>query len=56
MKVMKYSADLLAELPVKLLVSAAEANQGRLEGMFSSLLRLCATHFPHLCLVEDWIR
>jgi len=22
---------------------------------FSSLLRLCVTQFPHLCLVEDWI-
>jgi len=55
-KVIKYSAELLAELPVKFLLSAAETNQGRLEGMFPSLLRLCSTQFPHLCLVEDWIR
>ena len=25
------------------------------EGLFSPLLRLIATHFPQLCLVEDWI-
>ena len=36
---MKYSADLLAELPVKFLLSAAESQQARLEGMFPSLLR-----------------
>lgn len=24
-------------------------------GLFSSLLRLLATHFPHLSLVEDWL-
>eukprot|EP00088_Acartia_fossae_P070615 TRINITY_DN951_c0_g1_i4.p1 TRINITY_DN951_c0_g1~~TRINITY_DN951_c0_g1_i4.p1 ORF type:complete len:1177 (+),score=271.60 TRINITY_DN951_c0_g1_i4:42-3572(+) len=54
-KVLKYSSDLLAELPVKFLLSEAESRQDRLEGMFSSLLRLCVTQFPHLCLVEDWI-
>lgn len=26
-----------------------------LKGIFSSLLRLLATHFPHLCLVDDWM-
>lgn len=26
-----------------------------LTGLFSSLLRLLATHFPHLSLVEDWL-
>ena len=25
-------------------------------GLYPSLLRLCAAHFPHLCLVEDWLR
>ncbi|XP_023344126.1 integrator complex subunit 2 [Eurytemora carolleeae] len=55
-KVCKYSAELLAELPVKFLLAAAENKQAQLQGMFPSLLKLCATHFPHLCLVEDWIR
>merc|ERR1740128_29006 len=55
-KVLKYSAELLAELPVKFLLSAAESAQAQLQGMFPSLLKLCATQFPHLCLVEDWIR
>jgi hypothetical protein len=36
---MKYSADLLAELPVKFLLSAAESQQAQFEGMFPSLLR-----------------
>jgi len=26
------------------------------EGLFPALLRLATTHFPHLCLVEDWLR
>ena len=24
-------------------------------GLHSALLRLLATNFPHLCLVEDWV-
>jgi hypothetical protein len=38
-QVVKYSADLLAELPVKFLLSAAESQQAQFEGMFPSLLR-----------------
>ena len=54
-QVFKYSTELLSELPVKFLWVEAESRQMSLEGMFSSLLRLCVTQFPHLCLVEDWI-
>jgi hypothetical protein len=46
MQVMKYSADLLAELPVKFLLSAAESQQAQFEGMFPSLLR--NIQFPKL--------
>lgn len=53
---LRYSAELLAELPLKFLLGRAESRQGQLEGLYPSLLRLCATHFPHLCLVEDWLR
>jgi len=52
----RYSADLLSELPLKFLLSAAESQQDRFGGLFPSLLKLCTTHFPHLCLVEDWLR
>merc|ERR1712130_756811 len=53
---LRYSADLLAELPLKFLLGRAESRQGQLEGLYPSILRLCASHFPHLCLVEDWLR
>lgn len=53
---LRYSADLLAELPLKFLLGRAESQQGQFEGLFPSLLRLSATHYPHLCLVEDWLR
>jgi len=36
--------------------SAAESQQDQFGGLFPSLLKLCTTHFPHLCLVEDWLR
>jgi hypothetical protein len=26
------------------------------EPVYVAHFRLCATHFPHLCLVEDWLR
>jgi len=52
----RYSAELLAELPLKFLLGRAESLQGMFEGLFPALLRLATTHFPHLCLVEDWLR
>eukprot|EP00092_Neocalanus_flemingeri_P019401 GFUD01021015.1.p1 GENE.GFUD01021015.1~~GFUD01021015.1.p1 ORF type:complete len:1102 (+),score=357.95 GFUD01021015.1:297-3602(+) len=52
----RYSAELLAELPLKFLLGRAESQQGMFEGLFPALLRLATTHFPHLCLVEDWLR
>jgi len=52
----RYSAELLSELPLKFLLGQAERLQGKFEGLFPALLRLATTHFPHLCLVEDWLR
>ena len=53
---LRYSAELLADLPLKFLLGRAESRQSQLEGLYPSILRLCASHFPHLCLVEDWLR
>jgi len=52
----RYSAELLAELPLKFLLGRAESQQGMFEGLYPALLRLATTHFPHLFLVEDWLR
>ncbi len=48
---MKYSADLLAELPVKFLLSAAESQQAQFEGMFPSLLRNIIYGFLNISLL-----
>ena len=53
---LRYSAELLSELPLKYLLAAAEKHQDKFGGLFPSLLKLYITHFPHLCLVEDWLR
>ena len=52
-KVIRYSHDLLSELPIKFLLATAERDQERFGGLYPQLLRLCSTHFPHLCMVQD---
>ena len=52
---MRYSHELFADLPIKFLLQTAERDQERFGGIFPQLLRLCSTHFPHLCLVQDWL-
>ena len=50
-----YGQSLFAELPIRYLVSQAEREQHLFPGLFSPLLRLLATHYPQLCMVEDWM-
>ena len=54
-QVKSYSTEFLAELPIKYLLQFAQKNQNDFEPLFSPLLRLFITHFPHLSLVDDWI-
>lgn len=54
-KVKSYSTEFLSELPIKYLLQQAQRNQHDFGGLFSPLLRLLVTHFPHLSLVDDWI-
>lgn len=54
-KVKSYSTDFLSELPIKYLLQQALKNHNEFSGLFSPLLRLLVTHFPHLSLVDDWI-
>ena len=37
------------------MLQTAERDQERFGGIFPQLLRLCSSHFPHLCLVQDWL-
>uniref|UniRef100_A0A3B5KFN0 Integrator complex subunit 2 n=1 Tax=Takifugu rubripes TaxID=31033 RepID=A0A3B5KFN0_TAKRU len=50
-----YSAALMDQIPIKYLVTQAQGLQQELGGLHSALLRLLATNYPHLCLVEDWM-
>ncbi|XP_055636441.1 integrator complex subunit 2 [Toxorhynchites rutilus septentrionalis] len=50
-----YSNEFLSELPIKYLLQQAQKNQQEYSVLFSPLLRLLVTHFPHLSLVDDWI-
>lgn len=54
-QVKSYSSEFLSELPIKYLLQYAQKRQNDFEPLFSPLLRLFITHFPHLSLVDDWI-
>ncbi|KAK2582438.1 hypothetical protein KPH14_004748 [Odynerus spinipes] len=54
-KVKSYSTEFLSELPIKYLLQQVQRDQVNYAGLFSPLLRLLATHFPHLSLVDDWL-
>lgn len=54
-KIKSYSTEFMSELPIKYLLQQAQKNQHEFSGLFSPLLRLLITHFPHLSLVDDWI-
>lgn len=54
-KVEAYPSEFLNELPIKYLMLQAQRHYNEFGGLFSPLLRLLVTHFPHLSLVEDWI-
>lgn len=54
-KIKSYPTEFLNELPIKYLLQQAQRNHNDFSGLFSPLLRLLVTHFPHLSLVEDWI-
>ncbi|XP_038222406.1 integrator complex subunit 2 [Zerene cesonia] len=54
-KIKSYSTAFLSELPIKYLLHQAQKDQLSYGGLFSPLLRLLATHFPQLSLVDDWM-
>ncbi|XP_031555845.1 integrator complex subunit 2-like isoform X2 [Actinia tenebrosa] len=50
-----YSTGLLAHIPIKYLVLQARSRQSEFRGLYAPLLRLLVTHYPHLCLVDEWL-
>ena len=49
----KYSLEFMAQIPIFYLIQ--EARRDQQNPMMSSLLRLVSHHYPHLCLVKDWL-
>ncbi|XP_064613118.1 LOW QUALITY PROTEIN: integrator complex subunit 2-like [Liolophura sinensis] len=49
-----YSDSLLSQLPISYLLQVSQSDPQAV-GLLASLLRLLATHYPHLCLVDDWL-
>ncbi|GAB6030189.1 Integrator complex subunit 2 [Chamberlinius hualienensis] len=54
-KIKMYSKSFLAQIPIKYLLQQAQKEQQNYAGLFSQLFRLLVTHYPHFCLVEDWL-
>ena len=51
-----YSPNVLVQIPMKHLLQHVRQQQGDYATLYPSLLKLTATHFPQLCLVEDWLK
>ncbi|XP_004707428.1 integrator complex subunit 2 [Echinops telfairi] len=50
-----YSSSLMDQIPIKFLIRQAQGLQQEMGGLHSALLRLLATNYPHLCIVDDWV-
>ena len=50
-----YSSKLMPQIPIKYLLHQCQKQQQNYTGLYPALLRLLATHYPHLCLVEEWL-
>ncbi|XP_071540671.1 integrator complex subunit 2 isoform X2 [Panulirus ornatus] len=54
-RVHSYSPHLFTQLPIRYLLSHAQKEQRLYAGLFSPLVKLLVSHYPQLCLVEDWL-
>ncbi|KAK4288012.1 hypothetical protein Pmani_030992 [Petrolisthes manimaculis] len=54
-RVHAYSPHLFTQLPLRYLLSHAQKEQRLYAGLFSPLVKLLVSHYPQLCLVEDWL-
>ena len=50
-----YSSKLMPQIPIKYLLHQCQKQQQNYTGLYPALLQLLATHYPHLCLVEEWL-
>ncbi|XP_060560461.1 integrator complex subunit 2-like [Ruditapes philippinarum] len=50
-----YPDSLMSTLPINYLIQQSQKRQDLYGGLFSSLLKLLVSQFPHLCIIEDWL-
>lgn len=51
----RYSPQMMACIPMKHLLRQAQKEPSLFTTVYSSFLRLLMTHYPHHCLVSDWL-
>ncbi|CAL1529921.1 unnamed protein product [Lymnaea stagnalis] len=54
-KLSLYSDTVMSQIPISYLVQEALKHHNNCQNVFPPMIRLLNTHFPHLCLVEDWL-
>ncbi|CAD5115786.1 DgyrCDS4728 [Dimorphilus gyrociliatus] len=52
---LEYSQSFFDQLPIRALVHHAQTQQEHFSSIIPTLQRLLVQHFPHLCLVEEWL-
>ncbi|XP_052246674.1 integrator complex subunit 2-like isoform X3 [Dreissena polymorpha] len=50
-----YPDALMSQIPINYLIQQSQKRQDLYGDLFSHLLKLLVTQFPHLCMVEDWL-
>lgn len=50
-----YPDSLMSTIPINYLIQQSQKRQELYGGLFSSLLKLLVSQFPHLCIIEDWL-
>lgn len=54
-KLSLYSDSVMSQIPISYLVQEALKQRNNCQNLFPPMIRLLNSHFPHLCLVEDWL-
>ncbi|BFZ18552.1 hypothetical protein BsWGS_21591 [Bradybaena similaris] len=54
-KLSLYNDTVMSQIPINYLVQEALKHHNNCQNLFPPMIRLLNTHFPHLCLVEDWL-
>ncbi|KAL4223618.1 Integrator complex subunit 2 [Mactra antiquata] len=50
-----YPDSLMSTIPINYLIQQSQKRQDLYGGVFSSLLKLLVSQYPHLCIIEDWL-